>query len=88
MAIIETMALKERFPNITMYGDILKQLSDIKGRVVVDNNILTEDAIYTRYSLGHIAVKNFSLKDDPYAQKLSDIFGGLFDYSAMPSGDK
>ncbi|WP_185145395.1 hypothetical protein [Apibacter muscae] len=46
---------------------------------------MTENEIYNRYNFGAIAAKNFNLDIDEYAQKLSDVFGGLFDYYTMPN---
>jgi hypothetical protein len=82
----ETELLKEKFPDLMMYKSILEQLLDIKKIIVDENKVLSEDDIYDRYSLGAIAVKNFSLESDEYAQKLSDAFGGIFDYYEMPKG--
>lgn len=83
-AIAETQLLKDKFPELIMYKGILEQLLDIKKNIVDENKVLSEDDIYDRYSLGAIAVKNFSLENDVYAQKLSDVFGGAFDYYQMP----
>ncbi|MBK2266493.1 MULTISPECIES: immunity protein Tsi6 family protein [Francisella] len=84
LAIKETEAILEKNSKITLYNSIYNQLLDIQEQIINNNAILSEDELYDRYSLGAIAVKNFSLENDEYAQKLSDSFGGAFDYSSMP----
>jgi len=67
-----------------MYQEIYNQLLDINELVVVQERKISDDEIYSRYTLGAIATKNFDLEHEIYAQKLSDIFGGSFDYYQMP----
>lgn len=79
----KTKTYCEEFPSITMYQEIYNQLLDIKALIVVQQKKLSEDKIYHRYTLGAIASKNFDLEHEIYAQKLSDVFGGAFDYYQM-----
>lgn len=76
----ETERYVRKFPEISMYENILSQLQDIKEKIVVEQIVLTEDEVFERCSLGAIAVKNFDLENEEYAQRLSDIFGGAMDY--------
>ena len=80
----ETEIYLNKSPEISLYRMILNQLKDIELNIVKKNNVFSEDELYNRYSLGAIAVKNFDLETDEYGQKLSDIFGGTFDYYLMP----
>ncbi len=82
-AILETKALMEKFPEISMYKSIYDQIVDIQDQIIIKKIIFTEAEIFDRYSLGSIAVKNFDIENDEFAQKLSDIFGGSIDYSTM-----
>ncbi|QNK61049.1 hypothetical protein H7F33_10675 [Pedobacter sp. PAMC26386] len=80
----QTKTYCEEFPLITMYQEIYNQLLDINELIVIHEKKLSDDEIYDRYTLGVIAAKNFDLEHEIYAQKLSDIFGGSFDYHEMP----
>ncbi|MDI1257331.1 MAG: immunity protein Tsi6 family protein [Flavobacterium sp.] len=84
MALAETLFLTQRTPSMTMYKVIYDQLVDIKENIILKNVVFTEDEIFGRYNLGAIAVKNFEVEEDEYAQKLSDVFGGSIDYYQMP----
>lgn len=86
IAIEETERLLKQSPEITMYSVILNQLIDIKENIIDNNIVFSESELYRRYTIGAIAVKNFELENDEYAQKLSDVFGGTFDYDIMPEG--
>lgn len=83
-AIIETGKLLEMSPEMTMYHSIYNQLIDINEKVIKNSIVFSDREIYGRYSLGALATKNFDIENDEYAQKLSDSFGGMFDYHEMP----
>lgn len=83
-AIIKTDELLKISPEIQMYHSIHNQLIDINEKIVKNSIVFSENELHKRYSLGEIAVKNFDLEHDEYAQKLSDSFGGMFDYHEMP----
>jgi len=80
----ETEENIKMFPSISMYVSILNQLKDIQKNIITNNIEFDENTLYKRYSLGSIAVKNFDLEHEEYAQKLSDVFGGSFNYYLMP----
>lgn len=80
----ETNILKKMSPDIRIYLSIYNQLIDIQDKIIVNSIVFSEEELYNRYTLGAIAVKNFDLDNDEYAQKLSDSFGGTFDYYQMP----
>lgn len=80
----ETRILIGMSPEITIYLSIFNQLLDIHKNIIEKGIVFSEDELYAKYSLGALAVKNFDLENDEYAQKLSDSFGGTFDYSQMP----
>lgn len=82
--ILQTKELLKTSPQIQIYHSIYNQLIDILEEVVKNNNVFSENELYARYSLGALAAKNFDLENDEYAQKLSDSFGGTFDYHKMP----
>lgn len=84
LATKETQILKEMSPVVVIYSSIYDQLLDIYENIIKNNIVFTEDELYSRYTIGAIAVKNFDLENDEYAQKLSDSFGGTFDYFQMP----
>lgn len=81
---VETKNYCDQFPSIAMYLEIYNQLVDIQSLIVDQNKVFSEDELYSRYTLGAIASKNFDLEHEIYAQKISDIFGGMFDYGQMP----
>lgn len=80
----ESKELVRKFPEVIMYKSILDQVLDIY-EVIKKNKKLSEDQIYSRYTLGNMAVKNFDTEHELYGRKLEDIFGGLFEYFDMPS---
>ncbi|WP_312076431.1 immunity protein Tsi6 family protein [Chryseobacterium sp.] len=82
-ALLETEKLLKMSPEIIIYQSIYNQLADINEKIIKNHIIFSEDELYNRYSLGALAVKNFDLDNDEYAQKLSDSFGGTFDYNEM-----
>lgn len=82
--ILESKLLVKKFPEITMYESIYNQVLDIKMQIITNKMIFTELEISNKYNLGAIAVKNFDLENEEFAQKLSDIFGGSIDYHTMP----
>ena len=86
-AIDTTEVYIKKFPSIEIYNSILKQLKDIQRNIIFDNVEFNEETLYERYNLGAIAVKNFDLEKDEYAQRLSDVFGGSFDYYSMPENN-
>lgn len=79
----ESRILAERNPSMKIYESIFNQLSDVK-RLLDSNHIFSESEIYTRYSFGAIAVKNFDCDNELYGRELQDLFGGLFDFAQMP----
>ena len=81
-----TKDLMTRFPEISMYNVIYDQIVDIKKNVIESGKRLTEDEIYKRYNLGSIAVHNFDTDHDEYGIRLTDVFGGCFDYHEVPPG--
>jgi len=83
-AISKTEELLKMSPQIQIYHSIYSQLVNILEEVVKNNVVFSEKELYEKYSLGAIAAKNFDLEHDEYAQKLSDSFGGIFDYDKMP----
>jgi hypothetical protein len=83
-AIIKTDELLKMSPEIQIYHSIYNQLIDINEKIVKNNLVFSENELSERYSLGELIVKNFDLENDEYAQKLSDSFGGMFDYHKMP----
>jgi hypothetical protein len=82
----QTKKYVDEFPSIPMYQQIYNQHLDIKELIVIQHKILSGNEIYNRYTLGAIASKNFDLEHEVYAQKLSDILGGSFDYHEMTEG--
>ena len=66
-----------------LYEIILAQLIDIKELIVEKNELIDEDDINERYSLGSIAIKNFE-EDDELRERLCDIFSGAFDFAFLP----
>jgi hypothetical protein len=83
----QTKNLLERFPEIGMYKSIYKQIEDIRENIIGKGVKFSADEIQDRYTLGAIAVKNFDLEHEEYAQRLSDIFGGADEYPASPEGN-
>ena len=80
---IESKKLSERFPTILIYKSIYDQISDIINNL--DNNIVfSDEQIYSRYSIGAIAVKNFDCDNEIFGRKLQDAFGTLFEYWNLP----
>ena len=67
----ETKDLMVRFPEMMMYGAILKQLEAVYQVTVVENRNPTF-AEYESTSLGAMALKNFE-EGDTYAGKLKSI---------------
>jgi|GEM_PF-92372 len=80
LAIQKTEELMKLFPEISMYHSIYNQLLDIDEKIVKNDIVFSENELYKRYFLGHLAVKNFDYENDEYAKLLIDIFGGAFDY--------
>ncbi len=80
LATQKTEELMKLFPEISMYKSIYNQLLDIDEKLIKNNIVFSENELYKRYSLGHLAVKNFDYENDEYAKLLIDIFGGAFDY--------
>ena len=80
----QTKELAARFPDIPMYQSIYNQIKDIQENLIDKRVYFSENQIFKRYSLGAIAVKNFDLRHEEYAQRLSDIFGGAIEYPEMP----
>lgn len=73
--LLETRELIQRFPELQIYKSIYDQILQIREDVLVRNLKMTLFEIIDKYTLGGIAVKNFDLEHDIYAQKLSDIAG-------------
>ncbi len=84
LATQKTEELIKLFPEIPMYHSIYNQLLDIDEKIVKNTIVFSENELYKRYSLGHLAVKNFDYENDEYAKLLIDIFGGVFDYHVSP----
>ena len=82
-AITETDRLRKQYPEISVYELIYAQLVDLKERLIVHNQVYSKAALYQRYSFGGIVAKNFDLETDEYAQKISDCYGGAFDYHCL-----
>lgn len=80
LATQKTEELMKLFPEIPMYHSIHNQLLDIDEKLIKNNIVFSENELYKRYSLGHLAVKNFDYENDEYAKLLIEIFGGTFDY--------
>ncbi|MFY7845874.1 immunity protein Tsi6 family protein [Chryseobacterium gambrini] len=80
LAIQKTEELIKLSPEIPMYHSIYNQLLDINEKIIKNTTVFSENELYKRYSLGHLAVKNFDYENDEYAKLLIDIFGGAFDY--------
>lgn len=80
LAIQKTEELIKLSPEIPMYHFIYNQLIDIDEKIIKNTTVFSENELYKRYSLGHLAVKNFDYENDEYAKLLIDIFGGVFDY--------
>ncbi|MCQ4141562.1 immunity protein Tsi6 family protein [Chryseobacterium sp. EO14] len=82
LAIHKTEELIKLSPEIPMYQSIYRQLLDINEKIIKNTTVFSENELYKRYFLGHLAVKNFDYENDEYAKLLIDIFGGVFDYHA------
>ena len=67
----ETKELMTRFPEVMMYGAILKQLEAVYQITVVENHHPT-NIEYNQFSFAGIAVKNFE-EGNPYREKLVQI---------------
>ncbi|QNK61051.1 hypothetical protein H7F33_10685 [Pedobacter sp. PAMC26386] len=82
--LLETEKLISKFPELSIYQDIRSQIMLIKEDVLIKQLRMTLFEIIDKYTLGAIAVKNFDLEHDPYAQKLSDIAGLSCKYFDLP----
>ncbi|MDN4028416.1 immunity protein Tsi6 family protein [Chryseobacterium gambrini] len=82
LATQKTEELIKLSPEIPMYHSIYNQLLDIDEKIIKNNTVFSENELYKRYSLGHLAVKNFDYENDEYAKLLIDVFGEAFDYHA------
>jgi hypothetical protein len=80
----ETEILIERFKEISIYKVIYEQIIQIREDVLVRKLRMTLFEIVDKYYLGAIAVKNFDVEHDEYAQKLSDISGLSYKYLDLP----
>lgn len=82
----ETIQLIEASPDIQqnlLYQGILYQLNDIKRNVVEEGNYLSWEDVDDHYTLGGIAMKNFT-DGEEMQNRLIDIFGGACDYYDYP----
>jgi hypothetical protein len=70
-------------PDIQLYASIYNQLIDIRENIIDKEKVLTEEEAYEKYSLGVIAVRNFSEQEGNYPKKLSDIAWGISHYPTM-----
>lgn len=66
-----------------LYDLIIAQLIDIKEKVVIKRELIDEDEINERYSIGGIAIKNFE-EGSEMRERLCDIFSGAMDFAFLP----
>ena len=66
-----------------LYEIILAQLIDIKEIIVEKQELIDEDDINERYTLGGIAVKNFE-EGEEMRERLCTIFSVASDYAFLP----
>jgi Tsi6 len=69
---------------MAIYNSIADQIVQIKEDVLIKKLRMSLFEIIDKYYLGAIAVKNFDLEHDEYAQKLSDIAGLSYKYWDLP----
>ena len=82
----ETLLIAEEHLSLeqtTLWNSIVNQLRDIKEKVVEKQTFTGWEEIYDRYTLGAIAVRDFS-DNDEMQDRLCDIYSGAIDYSSMP----
>lgn len=88
--VIETLLQTEdfikQFPEIELYKLIEKKIKIIQEDVFLKKIQLNpfEVMLIPKYKLGAIATRNFDLEKDEYAQRLSDIFSLIYEYSELP----
>ena len=82
----ETLIIAENRRSLeqtTIWNSIINQLRDIKIMVIEKKTFKDWEEIYERYTLGTIAIHEFS-EGDEMRTRLCDIFGGAVDYLSMP----
>jgi hypothetical protein len=72
-AIHQTENYISRYPELSIYTNILTQLLFIQNIVMNEKRVPQKDEV-NRVSLGSIAVKNFDYENDPYADLLMDCY--------------
>ncbi len=82
LTIIESKELKNKFPDIYVYQIIYNQLKSIKERVIDNQEIITRDEVFNKYSFGSIAAKNFD--DSSFGNNLMFIYGLSYKYANLP----
>ena len=71
----ETKKLMDKFPEIVIYKTIFEKIRLIKNDILIHKIAMTPFEMISsrKYQLGAIVVKNFDMKNNEYAKKLSDI---------------
>lgn len=76
-------ALKNSEIDDYLYTLIIEQLIDIKEMIVDKRELIDEDEINERYSLGGIATRNFE-EGNEMRERLCAIFSGAMDFAFLP----
>ena len=76
------ISLNPQTKDLEMWISIIKQIEDIRDKIVESQILFDWDEIYERYSIGAIGLDCFE-DDDEMQMRLSDIFHGAVHFQEL-----